>query len=242
MKKDSKASEKDSFGLVAIVSVGAVISVMILNIFTEVQEFASVEAEEVVIEGSIVGAFISAIPGAFMESLFVFIPLVVIFLLVRFTWPIKKDTLRKITLGFFYALVGLSLFLVGVNTGFMAVGSEIGSYLVSLDTYFYLILIGFILGIATILAEPAVYVLTHQVEDVTSGYVKKNIVLGALALGVGMAISLSLIRIVVPEIQLWHYLLIGYIIAVILTFITPKLFVGIAFDAYYYPANSGNDF
>ncbi|NBG87826.1 DUF1538 domain-containing protein [Isachenkonia alkalipeptolytica] len=231
MKKDSKASEKDSFGLVAIVSVGAVISVMILNLFTEVEEFAAVEIAEVTFGDSVIGAFINAVPGAFLESLFVFAPLVAIFLLIRFTWPIKKEALRKMTLGFIYALIGLSLFLVGVNTGFMAVGSEIGSFLVGLDTYFYLILIGFILGVATILAEPAVYVLTHQIEDVTSGYVKKNIVLVALALGVGLAISLSLLRIVVPEIQLWHYLLTGYLFAMILTFITPKLFVGIAFDA-----------
>ena len=231
MKKDSKASEKDSFGLVAIVSVGAVISVMILNIFTEVEEFAAVEIAEVTFGDSVIGAFISAVPGAFLESLLVFVPLVAIFLLIRFTWPIKKEALRRMTLGFIYALIGLSLFLVGVNTGFMAVGSELGSFLVGLDTYFYLILIGFVLGVATILAEPAVYVLTHQIEDVTSGYVKKNIVLVALALGVGLAISLSLLRIVVPEVQLWHYLLIGYLVAMILTFITPKLFVGIAFDA-----------
>lgn len=231
MKKDSKASEKDSFGLVAIVSAGAVISVMILSLFTNIEEFADVEMAEADIGGSIFGSFINAIPGAFLESIIVFIPLVAIFLLVRFTWPIKKEVLRKMTLGFIYSLIGLSLFLVGVNTGFMAVGSEIGAYLVGLDTYFYLILIGFILGVATILAEPAVYVLTHQIEDVTSGYVKKNIVLGALALGVGMAISLSLLRVVVEEIQLWHYLLAGYGIAMGLTFITPKLFVGIAFDA-----------
>ncbi len=231
MKKDSKASEKDSFGLVAIVSVGAVISVMILNLFTEVQDFAEVEIVEIPLEGSVMGAFISAIPGAFLESLFVFVPLIAIFLLVRFTWPIKKDALRRMTLGFIYAMIGLSLFLVGVNTGFMAVGSQIGAYLVGLDSYFYLIMIGFILGVATILAEPAVYVLTHQIEDVTSGYVKKNIVLGALALGVGLAISLSLLRIVVSGIELWHYLLIGYMIALALTFITPKLFIGIAFDA-----------
>ncbi len=231
MKKDSKASEKDSFGLVAIVSVGAVISVMILSLFTEVQEFAAVEMAEADVGDSIFRSFINAIPGAFLESIFVFVPLVAIFFLVRFTWPIKKEVLRKMTFGFIYSLIGLSLFLVGVNTGFMAVGSEIGAYLVGLDTYAYLILIGFILGVATILAEPAVYVLIHQIEDVTSGYVKKNIVLGALALGVGLAISLSLLRIVVEGIQLWHYLLIGYGVAMGLTFITPKLFVGIAFDA-----------
>jgi hypothetical protein len=88
-----------------------------------------------------------------------------------------------------------------------------------------------VLGVVTILAEPAVYVLTHQIEEVTAGYVKRRSVLIALSLGVGLAIALSMLRIVVAEIQLWHYLLPGYLIALGLTFIVPKLFIGIAFDA-----------
>ena len=92
-------------------------------------------------------------------------------------------------------------------------------------------MIGFLLGVVTILAEPAVYVLTNQIEDVTSGYVKKSVVVSTMAIGVGIAVALSVIRIMVPQIQLWHYLLPGYMIAIALTFYSPKLFVGIAFDS-----------
>jgi len=83
----------------------------------------------------------------------------------------------------------------------------------------------------TMLAEPAVYVLTHQIQDVTSGYVKRTAVLIPLCLGVGIAVALSVIRTLIPSLQLWHYLLPGYIIALVMTFFVPKLFVGIAFDA-----------
>jgi hypothetical protein len=99
------------------------------------------------------------------------------------------------------------------------------------DNKIFIVIVGFVLGLVTILAEPAVYVLTRQIEDVTSGYVKRKAVLVSLSLGVGIAIALSAVRILVPAIQLWHYLLPGYIICILMTFFAPKLFVGIAFDA-----------
>lgn len=113
----------------------------------------------------------------------------------------------------------------------MQVGSMIGSHLTLYHAKSYLVGVGFILGVATILAEPAVYVLTRQIEEVTAGYVKRRSVLVALSLGVGISVALSMLRILVPGIQLWHYLLPGYLISLMLTFIVPKLFVGIAFDA-----------
>ena len=123
------------------------------------------------------------------------------------------------------------MFLVGVNTGFMDVGGIIGYTLASYDNKSYIVVIAFILGFVTILAEPAVYVLTHQIENVTSGYVKRKAILLALSIGVGAAVALSMIRIIVPGIQLWHYLLPGYIISLSMMYFIPKLFVGIAFDA-----------
>ncbi len=131
----------------------------------------------------------------------------------------------------FYTHVGLVLFLTGVNGGFLDVGVMIGYKLASYSSPVYLIASGFILGLVTILAEPAVYVLTRQVEDVTSGYIKRKDITLALSLGVGISVALSMLRILVPEIQLWHYLLPGYLVAVGLMYIVPKLFIGIAFDA-----------
>ena len=94
-----------------------------------------------------------------------------------------------------------------------------------------LLIIGFIIGFLTILAEPSVHVLTHQIEDITSGSVRRVLVLAALTIGVGLSISLSMLRIIIPKIQFWHYIIPGYLLVLILTRFTPKLFVGIAFDA-----------
>ena len=93
------------------------------------------------------------------------------------------------------------------------------------------IAISFILGVVTVLAEPAVHVLTHQIEEVTSGYVRRRAVLVSLAIGIGIAIALSMVRIMSPSVHLWHFLLPGYLIAVGLSYIVPKVFVGMAFDA-----------
>lgn len=133
--------------------------------------------------------------------------------------------------GLLYTFIGLVLFLTGVNAGFMDVGSLVGYRLALLEQPWLVFLIGFILGLVVILAEPAVYVLTTQIENVTSGYVKRRIVLFALSLGVGCAVTFSMVRIIIPGVQLWHFLLPGYIIAIGLAYVVPPLFIGIAFDA-----------
>lgn len=232
LKKDSKASEKDSFGLVAVASVGAIMSVMILSILSKGGNFSAVAESEVTQATSIMGPFIRIIPSILSQSFFSLLPLLVIFLVFhKISFKLSKKAFKKMLKGFVYTFAGLFVFLVGVNAGFMDVGSAVGYSLASLDSMYYVIGIGFILGIVTILAEPAVYVLTHQIEDVTSGYVKRSAVSIALSIGVGIAVALSVIRIITPDIKLWHYILPGYLIAIAMTYFVPKLFVGIAFDA-----------
>ncbi|WP_286147579.1 DUF1538 domain-containing protein [Paenibacillus sp. FSL R5-0490] len=143
----------------------------------------------------------------------------------------SKKAVHKILKGIVFTFLGLVLFLAGVNAGFMDVGTAVGHSIASLDSKAYIIIIGFILGFVTIMAEPAVHVLTHQIEDVTSGYVKRKVVMISLSIGVGAAVALSVLRIIIPELQLWHYLLPGYAIAIAMTYFVPKLFVGIAFDS-----------
>lgn len=133
--------------------------------------------------------------------------------------------------GFIFSFLGLFIFLLGVNAGFMDVGTMLGNNLALMNNKAWIVGIGFLLGVVTILAEPAVYVLTSQIEDITSGHIHKNAVLIPLAIGVGSAVALSVVRILSDTIQLWHYLLPGYIICIVLMFFIPKLFVGIAFDA-----------
>ncbi len=232
LKKDSKASEKDSFGLVAIASVGAVMSVMILGLFKDTSSFTGTLASKTLQSETVLGAFTSILPEYVKESVIAIVPLIGILLFIQTTsFRLRKSEFRKLFTGFAFAFAGLLLFLVGVNAGFMEVGATIGKTLALLPHKSIIVLIGFILGFVTILAEPAVYVLTHQIEDVTSGYVKRKAVLIFLAIGVGFAVMLSALRVFIPQIQLWHYLLPGYIICLVLMFFSPKLFVGIAFDA-----------
>lgn len=232
LKKDSKASEKDSFGLVAIASTGAIMSVLILDMFSKTNEFSAGFDSGITDSNLVIKPFIDIIPDYLIESFMAILPLLVILLVLqKIFFKLKKREFRKILTGFAFAFTGLFLFLTGVNAGFMDVGTSIGSSLALLDNKAYIIIIGFILGVVTILAEPAVHVLTHQIEDVTSGYVKRKAVLVTLAIGVGFAVALSVIRVLVPGIQLWHYLLPGYIICLSMMFFIPKLFVGIAFDA-----------
>jgi hypothetical protein len=231
LKKDSKASEKDSFGLVAIASIGAIIAVMVMSIISGSDRItASLEMESSTSQ-SIFGQYFSKLPGIALESFFALLPLFAILMLFQKKLKLSRRTLRRMILGFLYTLIGLALFLTGVNAGFMDAGRIIGYKLAMLENKFIIIATGFALGFTTILAEPAVYVLTKSIENVTSGYIKRRAVLIALSIGIGIAVALSTVRILVPELQLWHYLLPGYIISIAMSYIAPNLFVGIAFDS-----------
>lgn len=231
LKKDSKASEKDSFGLIAIASTGAIISVMIMSIVSKTDKITGNLAQETM-STSIIKPFIHELPKVSGEVILALLPILILFLVFqKISFKLSIKSVRKILFGVLFTFLGLVLFLVGVNAGFMDVGSAVGHSIASLENKAYVVIIGFILGVVTILAEPAVYVLTHQIEDVTSGYVSRKVVMATLSIGVGTAVALSIVRILIPELQLWQFLLPGYIISVAMMYFVPKLFVGIAFDS-----------
>lgn len=232
LKKDSKASEKDSFGLVAIASTGAIIAVMIMNIISKTDKISGSLDTKQFDSTSIIAPFLQKFPIMAGEIFIALLPIVLTFLVFqKIHLKLSKKSITKIMMGILFTFIGLVLFLVGVNAGFMEVGSAVGYAITSLDNKAYVIVVAFILGFVTILAEPAVHVLTSQVEDVTSGYVKRKVVMNTLSIGVGIAVALSMLRILIPELQLWHYLLPGYLIALAMTYFVPKLFVGIGFDS-----------
>ncbi len=232
MKKDSKASEKDSFGLVGIVSAGAIMAVLLMSIIVGTDELSGVLETSTYQTDSILAPFFSKLPVLALESAIALLPLLVMFIIFQIvSFKLRKRSFMDIIKGFIYTFIGLALFLTGVNAGFMDVGTIAGYKISALGNTPLLVAIGFVLGLVTILAEPAVYVLTHQIEDVTSGYVNRKLVMIALSIGIGTAVALSMLRIIVPGIKLWHYLLPGYIISIALSFFAPKLFVGIAFDS-----------
>ncbi|HHY26361.1 MAG TPA: DUF1538 domain-containing protein [Desulfitobacterium dehalogenans] len=232
LKKDGKASEKDSFGLVAVTSTGAIIAVMIMSILSEQDKITGSLQESTQVSGSLLAPFIDKLPTIAFEIFIALLPIILIFLVFqKISFKMSSKAYRKVLKGLVYTFIGLVLFLTGVNAGFMEVGSRIGYNVAVLDNQFVIVAIGFILGLVVILAEPAVYVLTHQIEDVTSGYVKRPVVLLALSIGVAFAVSLSMIRILIPGLQLWHFLLPGYVVSILMMYFVPKLFVGMAFDA-----------
>lgn len=230
--KKGKASEDDSFGLVGIASTGAILAVMIMSVLKGTKEISGSLDNSLSASTAVILPFINKLPTILYEVVLALLPIVTIFIVFQvISFKLKKKPLKRIIKGLVYTLIGLVLFLTGVNAGFMDVGTLVGYNIASIDNKAVLIAIGALLGLVVILAEPAVYVLTKQIEDVTSGYLKRKVVLVALSLGVSLAVGLSMLRIIVPEIKLWHYLLPGYILAVVLSYLVPKLFVGMSFDS-----------
>ncbi|NLP47515.1 MAG: DUF1538 family protein, partial [Clostridiales bacterium] len=233
LKKDSKSSEEDSFGLVGMASAGAIVGVLVMSVLTGNAGLTEAEAAtQVEHVESIWLPFLQNIPKISFDVFLALAPILLLFVIFQFaSIKLKAKPFATIIIGTVVTFVGMVMFLVGVNAGFMEAAYEIGSKLIGLGNKYYAVALGFALGLFTILAEPAVHVLTDQVEQVTSGYVKKSLVKVTLSIGVGLAMGLSILRTVVPGIQLWHYLLPGYIISIILSFFAPKLFVGVAFDS-----------
>ncbi len=230
--KKGRASEDDSFGLVGIASTGAILAVMLMSVVKGTKEISGSLDGELSNSTAIILPFLQKLPTMLYEVALALLPIVIVFIVFQIiAFKLKKRPLKRIIKGLVYTLIGLVLFLTGVNAGFMEVGTLVGYTIASLDNKAILVGIGGLLGLVVILAEPAVYVLTKQIEDVTSGYLKRRVVLVALSLGVSLAVGLSMLRIIVPEIKLWHYLLPGYLLAIVLSYLVPKLFVGMSFDS-----------
>lgn len=232
LKKNTKESEADSFGLVAIASTGAILAVMFLNLASPVDEISGSLSIQFLQDGSLVQLFTQELLTQVMEALIALLPIVLLFYCYQLFWlKLPKRRIRKISIGLIYVFLGLVLFLTGVNAGLMNVGSYIGYTLANQGAFVSLSIIGFFLGLVSILAEPAVSVLTHQIGQVTSGAIKPFSVLTTLSLGVGLAILLACFRLVFPSLELWHLLLPGYLFSLGLSYFVPKIFVGMAFDA-----------
>jgi hypothetical protein len=231
LKKDSEASEEDSFGLVAITSTGAILAVMSMSLLAEGKVKGVVPIAKEGPEG-ILSPFAHAAPQVAWEVFLALMPILILFLVLQNVLLSGRRTQRgKILIGLFYAYFGLVLLLTGVHAGFMEVGRIVGYQVALRQNLPLLIGIGFAMGLFTVIAEPAVHALTDQIQDVTSGYVRKKTVLGALSLGIGLAVALSMLRIMTPDLYLWHFLLPGYALSLLLMGVVPNLFVGIAFDS-----------
>ncbi len=232
MKKDSKVSEADSFGLVGISSSGAILGVLTAGIFLNIDKLNGALPEVSVTEGNLLHLYGSKLANITFESFVSLLPIVVMYIVFQiFSFKHKKKRVLNIVRGIIFTFVGLVVFMLGVNGGFMEIGARLGRKLTSMDSKIPVLLVSLLLGLTTVLAEPAVIVLTHQVENITGGSVKRRLVLIFLSVAVGMSIFMSALRILIPSIKLWMYILPGFGLAVVLAYFVPDLFVGMAFDA-----------
>ncbi len=218
-----ETSKDDSFGLIGLCSIGPIVAVLFLSIF-----FKSGNTDYVLDSSSL--SIFEYLLKYGKEVLIALSPIVILFIVFQiFFLKISKKSLIKILISIVYTFIGLVLFLVGVNYGFSNVGSYLGKEIGS-NHPGILIPLGMIMGLLTILAEPAVYVLNKQVEEISSGLITRKSLTISLALGVSLAVGLSMLRIVF-DIPVMYILLPGYLIALVMTFFTPKLFTAIAFDS-----------
>ena len=223
-----KKAGENSFGLVALCSIGPMLAVMILGIFSkgdmnyQIPDYAIAED---------VGAVILSTLGSVAKEVGIALGLIVAFFIVLdlifLKLPLKK--LKIIGIGVIYTFVGLLIFLSAAQIGFMPIGYKIGCELADGNNY-VLIAAGFVLGALVVLAEPAVHVLTKQVDEITSGGITKTSMLVALCLGVGISIGLSMLRIVYGF-NVLYYLVPGYLISIGLSFFVPGIYTAIAFDS-----------
>lgn len=229
--KGGKTSEEDSFGLVGIASTGPILAVMIMNIIAGVDKIVG-EAEVFRAHSGILGPYLEEFPKIMRESVITLLPLLVLFLIFDFLkFKLNRKKRNRILKGLAYTYAGLGLFLTGVNAGFMEVGRVMGYGIASLQYAWVVPVVGFLLGMMVVLAEPAVHVLTKQVEDVTAGHIPRKIILFALSAGIAFAVCMSMLRIMIPGLKLWHFLLPGFALAAFLSYRVPPIFVGIAYDA-----------
>ncbi len=231
----SKSGRNDSFGITALCSIGPIIAVLVLGILVNAQgtyepspaPIAPLDTKAGILEYLSADGLIHHIK----EVAIALAPIViftVIFQLV--TKAFSKTQLIRIFIGVIYTLIGLGIFLTGVNVGFVPMGTEIGKQLASIGGGWLLIPIGMLLGFFIVKAEPAVYVLNRLVEEMSAGAISGKLTGLGLSIGVSAALGLAAIRIITGISIMW-ILIPGYVIAVGLSFFVPKMFVGIAWDS-----------
>jgi hypothetical protein len=231
--RSDKNSQDDSFGLVALCSVGPILAVLLLGIFYN-PSGAEVESHTVPVVNTsrdVVESFALEIPHYFRDVLYAMGAIVVFFIAFQLiSRRYKKHQLARIAVGFLYTLIGLVVFLTGVNVGFIPVGQLLGSQLAASPFKWLLVPLGMLIGYFIVAAEPAVHVLNKQVEDISSGTIPQKAMRRGLSIGMAAALGLTMTRILTGIPILW-ILIPGYAFALILTFFVPKMFTGIAFDS-----------
>ena len=231
VRSDRKA-EADSFGLVALCSIGPILSVLLLGFFSSGSgEAAAITPVHFDSTTGIGTAFMQELPLYMKEMAIAMLPIVGIFLLFQlFVFRMNTRSFGKIFVGIVYTYVGLVLFLTGVNVGFSGLGAELGAALADGGREWLLIPLAALLGWFIISAEPAVAVLEKQIEEVSAGAIPGKAIKVSLSVAIALAMGLAMLRVVTGVSLLW-FLVPGYTIALGLSFFVPDIYTAIAFDS-----------
>lgn len=231
--RSDKHAEDDSFGLVALCSIGPIMAVLILSMIYRPENIEYTEVVIPTIEDTrdLSSMFIKNYPIYLRDIAISLLPIIALFLIFDvISIRINRKELLRILMGCVYTYVGLVTFLTGVNTGFMPAGSYLGTAIASLGIRWIIVPIGMLIGYFIVKAEPAVYVLMENVENITDGSISGQSLQTSLSIGMAASIGISMIRVLTGLPVMW-VLIPGYAAALILAFMTPKLFTAIAFDS-----------
>ena len=221
-------ARENSFGLIALCSVGPIVAVLILSMMAKGDLTYAVPDYSM---STILEEGVDNLLGDKLLEVGKSLALVVVFffILQAVILRLPKTKIIQILIGIFQTLVGLVLFLAAVEMAFMPIGFKIGAQMASHNPAL-LVVFAFIIGNVVVLAEPAVHVLNNQVEEITGGEVSKTQMMVALSVGVGVSIGLSVLRVHLGF-SLLYYLVPGYLLSLGLSFFVPKLYTAIAFDS-----------
>ena len=230
--RSDKHSGEDSFGLVALCSIGPILSVLILSIcFSPTSETTHSVVHNYLTTMDAFMHFVYELPIYAHEVFTAFMPIVGVFVLFQLIFKrFKKHQVLKISVGMVYTFIGLVLFLTGANVGFMPAGKLIAGTIATNGNKYVLVVIGMLMGYFVVSAEPAVHTLKKQVEEITNGAITQKSIGLALSIGVGVSVGLAMLR-VVTQIPIYPFLIAGYVISLAITFFVPPIYTGIAFDS-----------
>ncbi len=231
--RNDKNADSDSFGLTALCSIGPIAAVLLLGLVFKPSGGEYIAPETVIAADSkeLIRIYLKAIPEYMKEVGIALLPIIVFFNICKFFGAKQtKEEFVKILIGIVYTYVGLVLFLVGINVGFLPIGTLIGKTFGSMEASWVIVPIGMLIGFFIIAAEPAVPILTKQVHEVTGGAVPQKALRVSLMIGMAISVGLALLRILF-RIPILYFLIPGYAIALTLSFFVPDIFTAIAFDA-----------
>jgi len=167
--------------------------------------------------------------------------LIIFFQLVVLKQPIPH--LKRVTLGGVYVVLGLALFLMGLEKALFPVGNIMatqlsdpsflgvtGVELSNWKSYYWIYIFSALIGFSTTIAEPSLIAVAIKASEVSGGTIKPWGLRITVAIGVAFALALGTFRIVTGT-PLFVYIMAGYIIVIIQTFFAPKKLIALAYDS-----------